>query len=156
MNKITKNINHKHYMQIALKEAKKSFLKNEVPVGAVIIDKNGEIIAKAHNEVITKLDVSAHAEILAIRKASKKIGNYRLIDTTIYVTIEPCIMCMGAIIHARIKKIIFGAFDKKWGAVGSLYNFSQNKKLNHKIDVVSGILKNEAKKLIKDFFKLKR
>ncbi len=148
--------NDEEYMDIALKEAKKAFLKNEVPIGAIIVNSRGEIIARKHNQVISKNDTTAHAEILAIKTASKKTKNYRLINTTMYVTIEPCIMCMGAIIHARIKKVVFGAFDKKWGACSSLYDFSKDSRLNHKVEVVSGVLKNETKTIIQDFFKQKR
>ena len=144
------------YMRLALEEAKKASAKNEVPVGSVIVNKNNEILAKAHNLTISNLDVSSHSEILAIQNASKKNKNYRLLDTTIYVTMEPCIMCMGAIIHARISRLVFATFDKKWGACGSLYNFAKDKKLNHKIDISFGIFEDEAKTMIQKFFKKKR
>lgn len=146
---------YEKFMQEALKEAKKAYKKDEVPVGAVIVLKN-KIIARAHNLVKAKKDPTAHAEILAIKKASKKINNERLIDTSIYVTIEPCAMCAGAIILARIKNLVFGAYDPKTGACGSVFNIINNKKNNHKINIVSGIMTNECSGIIKKFFENKR
>ena len=143
-------------MNPALEEAKKAGQKDEVPVGAVVVTEKGKILSSAHNQVIGLYDPTAHAEILAIRKAASKVQNYRLLNTTLYVTVEPCIMCMGAIIHARISTVVFGAFDPKWGAAGSLYNFSDDTRLNHQLEIVPGICEDECKALMQDFFRSKR
>lgn len=140
------------YMQKALVEAKKAYSIGEVPVGAVIV-RDGKIIARAHNSRQTKKKVLGHAEIMAIEKASKKLGTWILDDCTIYVTIEPCLMCAGAIIQARMQKVCFGAHEPKFGALGSLTDISTLPKLNHHIEVVPHILENECSTLIKDFFK---
>lgn len=145
------DINEK-FMKEALKEAKKACNKLEVPVGAVIV-KNGEIIAKAHNQKETKLDTTKHAEILAIQKASKKLNSWRLIDCEMYVTLEPCSMCAGAIINSRIKKVYIGASDEKTGAVGSVLNLFTDYKFNHKVLYEKGILENNCKDILQDFFK---
>jgi len=143
-------------MNPALEEAKKAGQKDEVPVGAVVVTEKGKILSSAHNQVIGLCDPTAHAEILAIREAASKVQNYRLLNTTLYVTVEPCIMCMGAIIHARISTVIFGAFDPKWGAAGSLYNFADDTRLNHLPEIIPDICENECKALIQDFFRSKR
>ena len=140
------------FMKIALKEAKKAYEKLEVPVGAVIV-KNGEVIAKAHNLKETKYDTTKHAEILAIQKASKKLESWRLLDCEMYVTLEPCSMCAGAIINSRIKKIYIGTLDKKTGAAGSVLNLFEDYKFNHKVEVEKGILKNECEEILQVFFK---
>jgi tRNA(adenine34) deaminase len=140
------------FMLEALKEAKKAYDKLEVPVGAVIV-KDGKIIARAHNLKETKNDTTKHAEIIAIQKASKKLESWRLLDCEMYVTLEPCSMCAGAIINSRIKKVYIGAKDKKTGAVGSVFNLFEDYKFNHKVDVETGILKSECEKILKDFFK---
>ena len=145
-----------YYMNLAILEAKKAAKANEVPVGAVIVDKNKDVIGYGYNSPISSNDPTSHAEINAIRSASQVLNNYRLIDTTLYVTIEPCIMCMGAIIHARIKQLVFGAKDPKWGAAGSLYNIAEDKRLNHHPVIVSGIYEEKTKQLIKKFFVNKR
>ena len=116
-------MNHEYYMQQAIVQAQKAEETGDVPIGAVITDANGAILATAHNQTIFKSDPTAHAEIEALRKASAKLQNYRLLSTTLYATVEPCIMCMGAIVHARVQCVVFGASDPKWGAAGSLYNF---------------------------------
>jgi len=144
------------YMNLALKEATKAAKIDQVPVGAVIVDKDNNVIGYGHNNPILSHDPTSHAEINAIRMASKALKNYRLIGTALYVTIEPCIMCMGAIIHARIKRVVFGAKDVKWGAVNSLYNMADDKRLNHNPEILAGICQDKAKKIIKDFFKNKR
>lgn len=149
-------LNHKEYMRLAIKEAEKAGQIYEVPVGAVLVAKNGEILSTAHNRVISHNDPTAHAEMLALRDASEKINNYRLIDTTLYVTLEPCIMCIGALIHARILTLVFGAKDPKWGAAGSLYNLAKDKRLNHKIELISGVYESECASLLQEFFKQKR
>jgi len=117
---------------MALNEAVKARQKDEVPVGALLVAESGKILASSYNQTISLNDPTAHAEILAIRMAAKEIQNYRLLKTTLYVTIEPCIMCMGAIIHARISRVVFGANDPKWGAAGSLYNMAEDIRLNHR------------------------
>ena len=140
------------YMKEALKEAKKAYLKKEVPIGAVIV-KDGKIIARAHNLRETKKQACAHAEILAIEKACKKLGAWRLENCDLYVTLEPCVMCAGAIINARIKNLYIGAMDEKGGAVGSKINLLKDIKLNHFVEVESGILNEECAQILKDFFK---
>ena len=140
------------FMKKAIQEAKKAYNKLEVPVGCIIV-KNGEIIAKAHNLKETKKDTTKHAEIIAIQKASKKLDSWRLIDCEMYVTLEPCPMCAGAIINSRIKKIYIGAKDEKTGAVGSVLNLLEDYTFNHKVQIENGILENECQKILKDFFK---
>ena len=140
------------YMKEALKEAKKAYEKLEVPVGAVIV-KDNKIIARAHNLKETKKDTTNHAEILAIQKASKKLEAWRLNDCEMYVTLEPCSMCAGAIINSRIKKIYIGALDEKTGAAGSVLNLFEDYKFNHKVEVEKGILKEECENILKRFFK---
>ena len=140
------------FMQVALKEAKKAYKKLEIPVGAVIV-KNGEIIAKAHNIKEEKKDTTKHAEIIAIQKASKKLESWRLNDCELYVTLEPCPMCAGAIIQSRIKKVYIGTLDEKTGACGSVLNLFKDYKFNHNVEVEYGILKNECEEILKKFFK---
>ena len=140
------------FMKEALKEAKKAYKKLEVPVGCVIV-KDGKIIARAHNLKETKYDTTKHAEILAIQKASKKLESWRLIDCDMYVTLEPCPMCAGAIIQSRIKNLYYGASDEKTGAVGSVLNLMEDFKFNHIVNVEKGILKNDCENLLKDFFR---
>lgn len=139
------------FMKQALKEAQKAYEKEEIPVGAIIV-KDGKIIARAHNQKETKHDTTKHAEIIAIQKASKKIGAWRLEDCEMYVTLEPCTMCMGAIINARLKKICIGTTDEKTGACGSFIDLSQYK-YNHKVEIEKGILKEQCEYILKDFFK---
>ena len=150
---ITKHIK---FMNPALKEAKKAGQIDEVPVGAVVVTEKEKILSTAHNQVIGLCDPTAHAEILAIREAASKVENYRLLNTTLYVTVEPCIMCMGAIIHARISTVVFGTFDPKWGAAGSLYNLATDSRFNHLPEIIPGICEDECKTLMQDFFRLKR
>ena len=140
------------FMKEALKEAKKAYDKLEVPVGAIIV-KDGKIIARAHNLKETKFDATNHAEIIAIQKASKKLKSWRLIDCEMYVTLEPCSMCAGAIINSRIKKVYIGANDEKTGAVGSVLNLFEDYKFNHNVESEKGILKEECENILKDFFK---
>lgn len=139
-------------MKEALKEAEKARQKLEIPVGAVIV-KDGKIIARAHNQKETKFDTTKHAEILAIQKASKKLNSWRLIDCEMYVTLEPCSMCAGAIINSRIKKVYIGTMDEKTGAVGSVLNLFKDYKFNHTVEYETGIMQKESKKIIQDFFK---
>lgn len=150
------HIDYELLMKQALIEAKKGFEKGEVPIGAVIAGLDGNIIASAHNQPIGLNDPTAHAEILALRKAGELLNNYRLNNTVLVVTIEPCIMCVGAAIHSRISTLIFGAFDPKGGAAGSLYNPAKDTRLNHQIEIISGIREKECSDLLKDFFRSRR
>ena len=142
------------YMKEALKEARKAFNKLEIPVGAVIV-KDDKIIARAHNLKEEKYDTTKHAEIIAIQKASKKLKSWRLNDCDMYVTLEPCSMCTGALINSRIRKVYIGASDEKTGAVGSVLNILDYK-FNHKVEYEKGILKNECENILKEFFKMLR
>jgi len=148
-------IEDEKWMQFAIEEAIKAGKKGEVPVGAVLI-KDQKIIAKAHNQPISTNDATAHAEIILIRDAGKKLKNYRQINSTIYVSLEPCIMCLGAIIHARISRIVFGAYDTKTGICGSCTNLTNTSFFNHKINTEGGVLEHQCGKLLKDFFKMRR
>lgn len=143
-----------YFMQQAIKCAKEAYLKNEVAIGAVIV-KDNKIIAKGYNKSITLKDTTAHAEIIATRKACKKLNNYRLVDCSIYVTVEPCMMCLGALIHARIKNLYFGTNDIKTGACNSILDISKIK-TNHKINIYSGLLRDDCATIIKKFFENKR
>ncbi len=145
-----------HLMKQALSEAEKGSSMGEVPVGAVLASPEGQIVAKAYNQPIVLGDPTAHAEILAIRKAGLFFRNYRLNNTTLVVTLEPCLMCMGAAINARIARLVFGTVDPKAGAAVSLYNLAEDKRLNHRIEVVSGIMEEECRSLIQDFFRERR
>ena len=140
------------FMKEALKEAQKAYDKLEVPVGCVIV-KDGKIIARAHNLKETKKDTTKHAEIIAIEKASKKLEAWRLLDCDMYVTLEPCSMCAGAIINSRIKNLYIGTMDKKTGAAGSVLNLFEDFTFNHKVTVKTGILQTQCEKILKDFFK---
>jgi tRNA(adenine34) deaminase len=146
---------NQRFMRVALREASRAAREEEVPVGAVVI-REGRIIARAHNRPIAMRDPTAHAEILALRRAARKLGNYRLNECSLYVTIEPCAMCAGAIVHARLKQVVFGARDPKAGASGSALRVLNHPKLNHHAEVVSGVLKEECAKAIKDFFLARR
>ena len=143
------------FMKLALGLAKKAELKNEVPVGALIVQ-NGEIIGQGMNTSISDHDPTSHAEINAIREAAKSIKNYRLKDCVIYVTLEPCAMCVGAIQHARIEKIIYGAPDPKTGACGSMIDLISVKEINHHAEAIGGILEKQCGQILKDFFLSKR
>ncbi len=139
------------FMKEALKEAQKAYDKLEVPVGAVIV-KDGKVIARAHNVKEEKKDTTKHAEILAISKASKKLESWRLIDCDMYVTLEPCSMCAGALINARIKKVYIGTMDQKTGACGSVFNLLKDYTFNHKVEVETGILQEDCEGMLKSFF----
>ena len=143
------------YMALALKEAHIAYKNDEVPVGAVIV-KDGKVLAKAYNKREKSLDPTSHAEINAIRKACKKVGSWRLVDATIYVTVEPCSMCAGAILWARIGRVVYGAKDLKGGALGTTFNLYEVKGLNHYPQITGGVMEEECSILIKDFFKKKR
>jgi len=147
---------HIIYMRMALVQARQAARLQEVPVGAVLVSAEGDILAKAHNRTICNHDPSAHAEMLAIRQAAAQRQNYRLLNTTLYVTVEPCLMCMGAVIHARIQRVFFGTRDPKWGAAGSLYNLGEDRRLNHHPEIVEGLLLDECRELIRGFFRERR
>ena len=148
------NIDEK-WMKIALNEANLAMNESEIPVGAVLV-KNGKLIAQSHNQSIRTNDPTAHAEIQLLRKAGVQQKNYRLIGSTIYVTLEPCTMCFGAMVHARIERIVFGASDFKTGVCGSCINLNKENFFNHKISITGGVLENESSELLKLFFKSRR
>ena len=147
---------HSKYMQMALDEAKTAWDEDEVPVGAVLVLPDQDLVIRAHNQTIGLKDASAHAEILALREAGRVIGNYRLLNSVLYCTVEPCIMCMGAVIHARAAKVVYGAPDPKWGACGSLYDFASDPGLNHHPEIVSGVCEEACRAVMQEFFRLKR
>ena len=147
--------NDEKWMKIAISEACLAKNKGEVPVGAVLIQ-NDKLIAKAHNQPILNHDPTAHAEVEVLRKAGRRLKNYRLSESTLYVTLEPCAMCLGAIMHARIIRIVFGASDPKTGVCGSKANLISEAFFNHKIKVDGGVLETENKKILQSFFKSKR
>ena len=130
--------------------------KGEVPVGAVLVDENNKIIGRGYNQVVTTKDPSAHAEIIALREGAANLNNYRLQNTTLYVTLEPCCMCAGALVHARIKRLVFATRDLKAGAAGSMFNLLQGYPLNHQIQIDEGFLQEECSTLLADFFKARR
>ncbi len=143
------------FMYAALQEAEKAFEEDEVPVGAVIVHQN-KIIGRGYNQIEKLKDSTAHAEMIAITAASNHLGNWRLNECEIYVTLEPCIMCTGALLSARINELYYGASDLKFGACGSIYNLAEEDKTNHKIKVYSGLLSKESEYLLKKFFEKKR
>jgi tRNA(adenine34) deaminase len=144
-----------HWMRHALNLAHKAAAQGEVPVGAVIIDDNA-LLAEGWNRPIQDHDPSAHAEIVALRAAGEALENYRLVNTTLYVTIEPCTMCAGAIMHARVKRLVYGAADPKAGADASVFNLLQDSRFNHRVQVVGGVLAEECGALLSEFFRDKR
>ena len=148
--------NHIEFMNLALAEAKKAGQIDEVPIGAVLVSENGKILAAAHNQTRKRNDPTAHAEIIALRMAAEKINNYRLLNTNLYVTVEPCIMCTGALIHARVERIVYGTSDLKWGGVDSLYSLADDSRLNHQIEILSGVCEDDCRNLMQDFFRAKR
>ncbi|HET7100848.1 MAG TPA: tRNA adenosine(34) deaminase TadA [Terriglobia bacterium] len=143
------------YMHEALRQARRGYREGEVPVGAVVVCR-GEIIARAHNRPIHLNDPSAHAEILALRRAGRKLGNYRLPGCALYVTIEPCAMCVGAVVQARIQRLVVGAMDPKAGACGSVLSVLNNRKLNHQVVFDSGILQADCSAILRQFFRERR
>ncbi len=143
------------FMQLALVEAQKARALGEVPVGAVLVSDN-QVIATGHNQPISNNDPSAHAEVAALRAAGQNLSNYRLPNTTLYVTLEPCMMCCGAIMHARIARVVYGAADAKTGCVHSVLNLFDNPQLNHHTMVEGGVLAEECAQVLKDFFKERR
>jgi len=144
------------YMELALQEANKAQCRGEVPVGAVLVDGAGNVLARDGNRSIEYHDPTAHAEILVLRAAGKRLGNYRLLGTTLYVTLESCAMCAAAMVHARISRVVFGADDPKAGALGSVYNIGRDRRLNHQLLVDGGVMAEESANLLRDFFRLRR
>lgn len=144
-----------YWMQKALKLARKASLRGEVPVGAILV-KGDEIISLASNRREQWHSPLGHAELIALQRASQKLKAWRLLDCTLYVTLEPCVMCAGALVQARVKRLVYGATDPKGGAVQSLFQIAQDPRLNHRLEVVGGILQNECGQLLKDFFKQRR
>lgn len=149
------NSQDEFWMKHALRLAHKAWDMNEVPVGAVLVQGN-QLISEGWNQSITLNDPSAHAEMIAVREGGAVLNNYRLVDTTLYVTLEPCPMCAGLLVHARINRIVYGAGDYKTGAAGSVMNLLQDPKLNHQVDITGGILADECAELISSFFKYRR
>lgn len=144
------------WMRTAIDAALLAGELNEVPIGACLIDENGGMIASGFNRMITDSDPTAHAEILVLRQAAARIGNYRLTGTTLYTTIEPCVMCAGALVNARIKRLVYGAPDKRFGAVETLFRLCDHESLNHRIEITSGVLAAECRGLVQDFFRQRR
>jgi len=143
------------FMRMALLEAKKSKEMNEVPVGAIVV-MNNEIISQSHNQSISQNDPTSHAEINAIRKASQNLGNHRLTGSALYVTLEPCAMCYGAIVHARISRLVFGAYDPKTGVCGSSIKLHEQECFNHSPEITGGVLEKDCSLILKDFFRERR
>ncbi len=143
-------------MRKAIEAAETAQSLGEVPIGACLTDSQGELLAVAGNRTISDSDPTAHAEILVLREAAGKIGNYRLTDAIVYTTIEPCAMCAGALVNARVKRLVFGAKDERFGAVESVFNICNNSSLNHQIEIESGVLAEECRNLMQDFFRARR
>ena len=144
------------WMNKAIEAAIEAENSDEVPIGACLINEKNEILAIAGNRTRTDCDPTAHAEILVLREAAKKISNYRLTETTLYTTIEPCAMCAGALIQARVKRLVFGALDERFGAVESVFRLCDNSSLNHQMEITKGVLAENCRKIMQDFFKQKR
>jgi tRNA(adenine34) deaminase len=144
------------FMDIALDEARRAENAGEVPVGAVIVDAEGNVIARGFNQPISTHDPTAHAEIIAMRAAARVLGNYRLTGLTLYCTMEPCVMCAGTIVHARIQRLVFGAADARAGAAGSIYDVVRDTRLNHQVEVTAGVRERKCRELVQGFFGKKR
>lgn len=144
------------WMREAIKTAIEAKNLDEIPIGACLVDKDGKMLASASNRTITNNDPTAHAEILVLREAGRKISNYRLLDSILYTTIEPCAMCAGAIVNARVKRLVFGAHDERFGAIETIYKIGQDGLLNHRLEIEGGILAEECRNLMQDFFREKR
>lgn len=143
-------------MRIAIESAGRALALDEVPIGACLIGDDGEFLAAGFNRTISDSDPTAHAEIMALRAAAAKIGNYRLTGTTMYTTIEPCVMCAGALVNARVKRLVYGAADERFGAVETLFRLCDNEALNHRIETVSGVLADECRAMMQEFFRRRR
>ncbi|MBR4642083.1 MAG: tRNA adenosine(34) deaminase TadA [Selenomonadaceae bacterium] len=146
----------KEFMSLALEEALRAYHENEVPIGAVLIDEDGILISREHNRIEQLNDATAHAEILALRAASQKLNRRRLSDCTLYSTVEPCAMCAGALVLCRVKRIVYGVTDSKFGAAESIFNVVNNPALNHQLEVTAGVLEEDCRKLMKRFFDERR
>lgn len=146
----------KEFMNFALKEALQAYHENEIPIGAVLIDEDGILISRQHNRIEQLHDATAHAEILALREASKKLNRRRLSECTLYSTVEPCAMCAGALVLCRVQRLVYGAVDSKFGAAESIFNVVNNPALNHQISVTAGVLEEESRELLKKFFDSRR
>ena len=144
------------WMTQAIDAAKIAGADGEVPVGACLVGADGQLLATASNRTITDSDPTAHAEILVLRRAAALLGNYRLTGATVYTTIEPCVMCAGALVNARIKRLVFGAHDERFGAVETLFKLCDNDALNHRVEITSGVLADECRALMKEFFRARR
>jgi len=144
-----------HFMQLALEEASRAPAVGEVPIAAILV-RHGDVLASAHNLRESLQDPTAHAEMIVIRKAAEQLGSWRLTETVLYVTLEPCPMCAGAIVQSRIARLVFGAWDPKAGACGSLFDIPADRRLNHRVEVVGGVLEQESQSLLQDFFRSKR
>lgn len=143
------------FMRRALELAEEGASKGEVPVGAVLV-KDGEIIAEGYNQPISSNDPTAHAEIVVLRAAGKKLRNYRLVDTTLYVTLEPCSMCAGSLVWSRVTRLVFGASEPRTGAVGSVFDIPRDERLNHRLEVTAGVLAEESSAMLQEFFRVRR
>ncbi|MGA6925164.1 MAG: tRNA adenosine(34) deaminase TadA [Desulfosarcina sp.] len=147
---------HERYMQMAIEQAVAAGQAGEVPIGAVIVDTGGRVIAQDRNRTIANCDPSAHAEINVLRTAARHLKNYRLLGTTLYATVEPCAMCMGAAVHARVRCVVFGTPDPKWGAAETLYRIGRDPWVNHQIEIVTGICTDRCRSIIQNFFRSRR
>lgn len=143
-------------MGLAIEEAEKGYALGEVPVGAVLVDAGGEILSRSYNNPIGLIDPTGHAEILVLRSASARVGNYRLPGTTVFVTLEPCMMCVGAMVHARVRRLVFGARDPRSGAAGSVVDLTRALWSNHRMDVAGGVLAESCAQILRGFFKERR
>lgn len=146
----------KEFMSLALEEALRAYHENEIPIGAVLIDEDGILVSREHNRIEQLHDATAHAEILALREASQKLNRRRLTNCTLYSTVEPCAMCAGALVLCRVKRLVYGAVDSKFGAAESIFNVVNNPALNHQLEVTAGILEEECRQLMKKFFNSRR
>jgi tRNA(adenine34) deaminase len=145
-----------YWMELALKQAQLAAEQGEVPVGAVLVDEDNQLLASGHNQPISSHDPTAHAEIVTLRRAAEKLNNYRLINSTLYVTLEPCVMCVGAMIHARVKRLVYGAVEYKTGAIESACQLLETTRFNHRIEVSSGVLQEQCAAILSDFFAQRR
>lgn len=143
-------------MGLALEAAREGLAAGEVPVGAVLVGEGGEMLARTYNRPVGLCDPTAHAEILALREGARLTGNYRLLGSSLYVTIEPCIMCLGALLHARLRRLVFGAPDPKGGACVSLYRLPEDSRFNHRLEVTGGVREAECREMVQEFFKARR
>ena len=147
---------HEHYMRLVLREAARGAGAGEVPVGALLVAADGEVVSRAYNRPVGGSDPTAHAEIVALRRAARRLGNYRLSGTTLYVTLEPCAMCAGALVLARVACVVFGASDPKGGAARTLYRILDDPRLNHRAEVIGGVLEAESRDMLREFFRKRR